>query len=121
MNEQTTNNKNVINYNPKILEKRLELELCAGVRALGGMAMKFNPLALKGAPDRLMIYPGGVVEFVELKTSTGRLSEAQTAFIARLSRLGVRVFTLRGREEVRGYLKRARELYGNPPRTKTEG
>ena len=42
-------------------------------------------------PDRIVIYPGGRVDFIELKTLSGRLSPLQAAQIDKLKRKGANV------------------------------
>ena len=57
-----------------------------------------------GVPDRIVIFPGGRVVFVELKTETGRLSALQVAQIRRLERLGADVRVLYGLDDVKEFL-----------------
>lgn len=89
-----------------MLEKELEKKLVAGVKALGGKAYKFVSPGNIGVPDRLIIMPGGYIEFIELKTETGRLSTAQCIQCGKLLNLGCRVQVLRGAEDVKNYLIR---------------
>ena len=56
-------------------------------------------LAPAGTPDLLVVAPGGRVVFLEVKTSTGRLSAAQRAMHAELTRLGATVAVVRSVEE----------------------
>ena len=50
------------------------------------------------ASDRLVVMPGGVVIFVELKSDTGRLSPQQKVQLKRLMDLGQAVEVVRGTE-----------------------
>lgn len=52
-------------------EKRLELKLRREIEQRGGMAIKLTSQLHRGLPDRLVLMPGGLAYFVELK-STGR-------------------------------------------------
>lgn len=60
----------------------------------------------KGTPDRLVLWPGGWVEFVELKKTGGVVSPAQHEQIARLRALGFTVSVLTGRTEVEEWSER---------------
>ena len=54
-----------------MLEKDIERKLIAGVKRAGGKAYKFVSPGNVGVPDRIVIWPNGVIHFVELKTSKG--------------------------------------------------
>ncbi len=88
-----------------VLEKQIEARLVKGVKALGGRAYKWVSPGNIGVPDRVVVLPGGHVEFVELKTERGRLSKSQIVQIERLSKLDQHVSVLYGAEEVDRYLK----------------
>lgn len=49
------------------MEKDIETYLRERVRKLGGLAIKFEPAGWSGAPDRLILLPGGRVAFAETK------------------------------------------------------
>lgn len=61
-------------------EKRLERKLTDLVKANGGVAVKFHSVYATGYPDRIVIMPGGVIYFVELK-STGKKPSPKQQFI----------------------------------------
>ena len=50
-------------------ESTIEARLAREVRKLGGLCYKFTSPGAPGVPDRIIILPGGLVVFVELKTS----------------------------------------------------
>lgn len=51
-----------------MLEREVERYLCQQVKKkLGGMALKFVSPGLSGAPDRIVLMPGGRIAFVETK------------------------------------------------------
>lgn len=54
-------------------EKIIEEYLRDKVKALGGKAYKFVSPGNAGVPDRLVLFPGGRISFVELK-ATGKVS-----------------------------------------------
>lgn len=61
------------------------------VERAGGMALKF-PYAPSGWPDRMVLLPGGVVLFFELKRPKGgRLEPLQPWWHAQLRKLGFEV------------------------------
>jgi len=63
----------------------------------------------KGTPDRLVLWPGGWVEFVELKREGGVVSEAQKVQMARLRELGFTVRVLTGKTEVERWAKERKQ------------
>lgn len=60
-------------------ESDIERRLVQGVKKLGGRAYKFVSPGNVGVPDRLVVLPGGVVLFVEVKAPDGRLSPQPAA------------------------------------------
>ena len=87
-----------------MLEREVEKFLVKGVREKGGRAFKWVSPGNDGVPDRIVILPGRVPVFVELKTETGRLSRIQSVQIQRLRSLGQDVRVLHGVDEVRRFL-----------------
>ena len=79
-------------------EKTLESDLVQRVRKSGGIALKFVSPGNDGVPDRIVLFPGGKLWFVELKRETGELSKIQRLQIRRLETLGFRVRVIYGRE-----------------------
>ncbi|MGN8636613.1 VRR-NUC domain-containing protein [Eubacterium pyruvativorans] len=77
-------------------EREIEKLLVRYVKFLGGRAYKFVSPGNAGVPDRIVILPGGRVDFVELKTDTGQLSRIQQAQINRLRSLGCNVSVVKG-------------------------
>jgi hypothetical protein len=95
-----------------MLEAKLEDLFRRSVRGLlRGRTLKIVPTE-KGAPDRLVLLPGGKMYLVELKTETGRLSPAQRLWHDRAGQLGIRVHVLYGEDELlRWVADRQAELY----------
>ncbi len=56
-------------------EQRIERRFRRKVEALGGQAWKI--MSLRGAPDRLVLLPGGQVIFVEIKAPGKTLNRLQ--------------------------------------------
>lgn len=73
-------------------ERDVERLLCKLVAEVGGRCDKFIPDANSGMPDRLIMLPGGVLVWAELKRPQGgRLSALQRYQHEQLRRLGQRV------------------------------
>ena len=65
-------------------EKTLEARLVREIEARGGMALKYTSQFHRGIPDRICVMPGGVVYFVELKTTGKRPTPLQRHAISKL-------------------------------------
>lgn len=91
-----------------MLESAIEQRFNLLVRRLGGQTRKMMPVP-KGTPDRLVIWPTGGMEFVELKKVGGLVSEAQKVQIAKLRELGCTVTVLTGKAEVEEWIDRKRQ------------
>lgn len=87
-----------------LTEKQVEDRLKVGVEKLGGIALKFPPLFYAGFPDRIILIPGGVVVFVELKKPGKSPRALQDKVHARLRRLGFRVDVIENYEQVDTFL-----------------
>ncbi|RTE49624.1 VRR-NUC domain-containing protein [Actinobaculum sp. 352] len=48
-------------------ERDLESQLVTAVKNAGGIAPKWTSPGLDGVPDRIILLPGGLIAFVELK------------------------------------------------------
>ena len=84
------------------MEKHIEAYLVKRVKALGGIAYKWRGHG--GAADRIVVLPGGVVWFVEVKTIGGRLSPLQKLFAADMARLGQQYACVWSKEDVDKWL-----------------
>ena len=83
-----------------LLERDIERYLVRRAIEHGGKAYKFVSPGHVGVADRIVLLPGGVVWFVELKTAKGRLSAWQKLFAVDLRRMGMNYAVLRSKEEV---------------------
>ena len=86
-------------------EKKIEKLLVKRVEALGGICLKIPPLFFAGIPDRLVLLPGRVFTFVELKASKGVLSPVQKKVHAKLQSLGFEVHIINSAEKVDALIK----------------
>ena len=78
------------------IERRLVTE--AGKR--GGLAPKFVSPGLDGVPDRLLLFPGGKLAFVEVKAPGEKPRPRQRRRIEQLTALGFRVYVLDSKEQI---------------------
>jgi len=85
-------------------ERRVEQVLGWGVKKRGGWAIKFLP-SVSGLPDRIILFPGGRIMFVETKSPTGTVKPHQTVVHNRLRALGFEVLVLASTEAVREWAK----------------
>lgn len=82
----------------KLIEKKLTLE----VKNVGGMSIKLIPLHLIGLPDRLLLFPGAKVIFVETKTTGDKPRLIQIKVMDKIRALG---FDVRVIDSTAGILK----------------
>lgn len=84
----------------QMTEQRMERRLAAAVKRVGGMALKFVSPGWAGAPDRLVLLPGGRVIFVELKRPGAKMRKLQEYRAQQLIALGFDVRTISTLEEL---------------------
>ena len=89
-----------------LLERDIERYLVRRAIEHGGKAYKWVSPGHVGVADRIVLLPGGVVWFVELKTATGRLSPWQKVFAADMRRMGMNYIVIRSKGEVDELLQR---------------
>jgi len=84
------------------LERDVEQALTRYAHEVGGMCVKFNPDSKRGMPDRIVLLPGGVVVWVELKRPKGgSVSAVQKHRHKQLHALGQIVVVCRTKEDAR--------------------
>jgi hypothetical protein len=83
------------------LERDVEQRLTRRVEALDGVCLKHGQ---DGWPDRIVMLPGGVLVWVELKRSTGKLSDLQQYRRRQLEQVGQRVQYLWSVDAVDGFI-----------------
>ena len=86
-------------------ESELERILVEEVRKEGGKAYKWVSPGNDGVPDRIVIFPGGKIYFVELKVEGGRVSATQIAQLKALANLGLDAFVIRGIKGLIGFFR----------------
>ena len=87
-----------------MLEKDIERYLVRRAIEHGGKAYKWVSPGHVGVADRIVLLPGGVVWFVELKTAKGRLSPWQKLFAVDLRRMGQKYACVWSKEDVDKWL-----------------
>ena len=90
---------------PKESEKTLEARLVREIEARGGMALKYTSQFHRGIPDRICLLPGGVVVFVELKSTGRKPTKLQQHAIKELRSLGFDCWVIDRPEEMDRMLK----------------
>ena len=75
-------------------EKVFERELSKYVDDNGGMAVKLLSQFIKGLPDRMFLLHGGVVVFVEFKSTGKKPTKIQTYIHTKIRVLGFPVFVV---------------------------
>ncbi|MBQ8977156.1 MAG: VRR-NUC domain-containing protein [Succinivibrionaceae bacterium] len=81
-------------------EKQIEHALTLMVKARGGIAPKFVSPSFAGMPDRLVLLPGGVFAFAELKAPGMKPRALQLARHRLLKDLGFKVYVIDGIEQI---------------------
>ena len=81
------------------LESAVEAHLIRSVMTAGALTYKLAPTTA-GVPDRLVVWPSGRVDFVEVKAEGGRLSSVQKVRIRDLEANAANVFVVHGKAEV---------------------
>lgn len=76
-----------------MLERDVERRLVAKLKKLGIKHVKMTAIGQRGFPDRLILLPGGLVLWIELKAPgrEGNLSANQDTVISMLNGLGHKV------------------------------
>lgn len=80
-------------------ESVVEKKLAAEVKKRGGLAVKFVSPGFNGVPDRLVLFPGGRMAFVELKAPGETMRPLQQHRARQLTALGFRVYTVDRKEK----------------------
>lgn len=81
-------------------ESVVESAFVQRVKDIGGIALKLNCIGFRFMPDRMCLFKGGIIHFVEVKTDEGRLSKGQVLRIKWLRSWGFSVFVLVGKQQI---------------------
>ena len=100
-------------YRTKRVKKEavIERHLVREVVKFGGVVRKVAFPGHAGAPDRVVMFPGGVLAWVELKTTVGKISPIQQREHALLQAMGQRVEVVWSEREVTSLVEELYVLY----------
>jgi hypothetical protein len=93
----------------QVREKDIETYLRNEVKKAGGKAYKFESPGNDGVPDRIVIFPGNRIYFVELKAPGKKLRPLQQKRINELHKLGCNASMLDSKERVDIFLELVKE------------
>ena len=86
-------------------EKEIEKKLTQAVKCMGGICPKFISPGYDGVPDRIVLFPGGRIAFVEVKAPGKTLRPLQVRRKRQLESLGFKVYVLDAAEQIDEILK----------------
>lgn len=86
-------------------ENFIERKLVEAVKKKGGLAPKFVSPGINGMPDRILLFPGGRIAFVELKAPGEKMRPLQVKRKRQLEKLGFLVYCIDGVEQIEDVLK----------------
>lgn len=89
-------------------EREIERKLVEAVRKTGGLALKFVSPGWSGAPDRIVLMPGGKAGFVEVKAPGKKPRPLQARRKKQLEQMGFKVFVLDGTGQIGGIIDEIR-------------
>lgn len=75
-------------------EKFIEEKLKKAAKEKGGLCLKFVSPGFDGVPDRIILMPGGIIAFAELKAPGKKLRPLQERRKRQLESLGFSVFCI---------------------------
>lgn len=88
-----------------VLERDLEKMFRNKVHMAGGVALKWVSPGWRGAPDRIVIFPGGRLAFAELKAPGRRPSPLQRERIRFLRSMGFDVWVIDRKEDIQKFVE----------------
>lgn len=86
-------------------EAKLERRLKREIKKRNGLALKFTSPGMAGVPDRIILLPGGLIYFVELKASGKKLRPLQKKRAEQLQALGLSVYCIDSDETLDSFLQ----------------
>lgn len=83
-----------------MIEKTIEAALKEAVKGMGGICAKWVSPGIDGVPDRIILFPGGKIGFVELKAPGKKMRPLQKKRKRQLESLGFLVFCIDSKEQI---------------------
>ncbi len=93
--------------NQKIRESQIEKALVKSVKQAGGECRKAQWIGRRGAPDRLVMLPGGITWWVELKAPGKKPDPHQSREHKRMTALGQTIYVIDSLESIERLLNGA--------------
>lgn len=84
----------------EVSEKEIEKYLCERVKAAGGVCLKYSNPGVTGYPDRVVLLPGGVTFWVELKSKGRKPTKLQQIRIESLRKMCHEVYVADSKEKI---------------------
>ncbi len=81
-------------------EKEIEQALVRKAKAMGGLALKFVSPGFDGMPDRMVLFPGERIAFVEVKAPGKKPRPLQIARHEMLKSMGFSVYVLNDKDKI---------------------
>ena len=85
-------------------EKTLEARLVREIEARGGMALKYTSQFHRGIPDRICLFPCGILTFVEMKSTGKKPTKLQEHAMRKLSSMGFDCLVIDSTQKLDEYL-----------------
>lgn len=85
-------------------EKYIERKLKEEVGKRGGICLKFQSMTDTGYPDRIILFPFGMIFFAELKTRGKKPTKLQMMRHTQLREMGFPVFVINDSENINNIL-----------------
>ena len=89
-------------------EKAIENKLRKATKDMGGIAFKFISPGMSGVPDRLILFPGKRMAFVEVKAPGMQMRPLQVKRKRQLEALGFSVYCIDHPDQIGGVLDEIR-------------
>lgn len=93
-------------------EKDIEKFLVKEVGKLGGTAYKFTSPGRRSVPDRICMFPNGVLAFVEIKATGEEPTEAQYREIERIGEKGHWVMWVDCNWDIVKFINKVKQMIG---------
>jgi hypothetical protein len=86
------------------MEKDIEQYLRLETKKRGGLALKFVSPGFTGVPDRIILFPGAILVFVETKDTGKNLRKRQEYVKRQLEAFGFRVEKIDSKQQAKNFL-----------------